>query len=294
MKKAGRSVKNRIFLIVIALFLIAYIVSMLFPLLWAAVSSLRKYGDFVDAPLSVPKRLLFDNYAKVFSVLAVEIPFGDTLRKIFFEEMLVYSFVFAGGCALISTMVPCLTAYCVAKYKYKFGKYVYAVVIVTMILPIVGALPSEIQIMRALGLYDTIFGVFLLKANFLGIYFLIFYAAFKSLPWEFAESAFVDGAGHFRVLFRIMLPMVLTTVFAVFLLNFIMYWNDYTTVMIYMPSFPTVAFGLFYMRNVLSSSFGNEVMQFAGCMTLSLPLVILFVAFQKRLMGNLTMGGIKG
>ena len=91
-----------------------------------------------------------------------------------------------------------------------------------------------------------------------------------------------------------MLPLVSGTFLSVFLLNFIRYWNDYQGPMIYWASRPTVAYGLFYKKNVPTGSFSKEPMQITGCMFLTIPIMVVFVIFQKKLIGNLTVGGIKG
>ena len=133
-----------------------------------------------------------------------------------------------------------------------------------------------------------------MKMNFLGMYFLVFYATFKSLSWGYAESAFIDGASHWTVMTRIMLPLVKTSFLAIFILNFIVYWNDYQAPMLYLPSYPTMAYGLFYMKFIATQGFGKIPMQLTGCIILSIPSLVLFIAFQGKLMGNLTVGGLKG
>ncbi|MBR4942401.1 MAG: carbohydrate ABC transporter permease, partial [Clostridia bacterium] len=162
-----------------------------------------------------------------------------------------------------------------------------------MILPIVGSLPSEISMLRSLNLYDKFFGIVIMKCNFLGMYFLIFYAMYKSMPWEFAESAFIDGAGHFSVFLAIYMPLVRTTFVSVYLLNFIAYWNDYMTNAMYLPSMPTLAFGI-HSKQFSGGLFSKPTMQLTTSIILAVPLIALFAVFQKRLMGSLTIGGIKG
>ena len=110
----------------------------------------------------------------------------------------------------------------------------------------------------------------------------------------YAEAAFIDGASHFTVFFRIMLPLVKTTFAALMLLSFISFWNDYYTPMIYLPSMPTLSYGLYYYSH--SSGQGQSLipMQLAACMIASFPIMILFLALRKRLMGSLTLGGLKG
>ena len=82
--------------------------------------------------------------------------------------------------------------------------------------------------------------------------------------------------------------------FTIVLLNFIAFWNDYQTPMIYIPSYPTLAYGLYYY---VSGSFEQETssvpMRLAGCVMVAIPLFIIFIAFQKKLLGGVSMGGLK-
>ena len=87
--------------------------------------------------------------------------------------------------------------------------------IVVMLLPIVGSLASELQMLHTIGAYDNVVFLMFMKGGFLGTNFLIFYATFKGISWEYAEAAFIDGASHARVLFTIMIPLAMTTVTAV-------------------------------------------------------------------------------
>ena len=284
-------IRSNALYVVIGVILFSYAASIIYSLVWALGVTLKPYSEFLNTPLKVfPKEFTYKNWVKAINELKIDID-G---KPVYIETMFLNSFLYSVGCAFISSTMQCIAAYLTSKYKFKFGKVVYGIVIVTMILPIVGSLPSELQMLNALNLHDTFIGILILKANFLGTYFLVFYAIFKSISWSYAESAFIDGASHFRVMIQIMLPLVKTTFFAVFMLNFIMYWNDYQGPMLYLPSYPTAAFGMYYMKFAATSSFGREHMQLTGCMLMTIPIVIVFVIFQKRLMGNLTIGGIKG
>ena len=133
-----------------------------------------------------------------------------------------------------------------------------------------------------------------MKANFLGMYFLVFYGIFKSLPMAYFEAAKIDGAGNFRILFRIALPLVRSLFFTVMLINFITFWNDYQTPLIFMPSHPTVALGMFHMATTAENTLATIPMRMAGAMLLLIPILIVFLFTHKRLLGILTVGGIKG
>jgi multiple sugar transport system permease protein len=171
---------------------------------------------------------------------------------------------------------------------------VYYIVIVTMILPIVGNLPSEITVAKFFGFYDHIWGLWLMKANFLGMYFLVFFEFFRGIPKEYTEAAKIDGAGNSMILSHIMLPLAKNTFFTVMLITFIGYWNDYQVPLIYLPSYPTAALGMYYMAYTTDNGLSTIPMRMTGAMLMLIPILIVFLIFQKRLIGNLAIGGIKG
>jgi ABC-type glycerol-3-phosphate transport system permease component len=132
-----------------------------------------------------------------------------------------------------------------------------------------------------------------MKGHFISIYYLIFHARFKTFPKSFEEAASIDGAGHFRILFQIMLPMVKNLFWTVFLLQFIQFWNDYYTPLVYMPSYPTLAYGMWYYNNSRENVLTNIPMKITGCILMLIPVLIIFSIFGKRLMVNLIEGGDK-
>ena len=162
-----------------------------------------------------------------------------------------------------------------------------------MTLPIVGNLPSELQLLKLLGLYDHIYGLWICKANFLGLYYLIFFASFKTIPNDFSEAAHIDGASNIKVLLSIALPLVKSTFMTIMLIKFVEFWNDYTVTLTYMPSVPTIAYGLYTYSFSTIPEISNTPMRLVGCLILIVPILIVFVFCHKKLMGNISMGGIK-
>ena len=208
-----------------------------------------------------------------------------------------FTLLYAGGCAITATIVPCITAYACARFNYRFSKLIHTVVIVVMMIPIVGSLPSEIEMARSLNILNTMWGLWIMKANFLGLYFLVFYDIFKSLPVSFSEAAKMDGANNLQIFLQIALPLIKNTFFTVLLIKFITFWNDYQSPKIFMPSFPTIANGLHFVmnENAKEGSIHTEVpARMAMVILTAVPITTLFMIFQKRLLGNLTMGGVKG
>lgn len=277
--------------------LILYSVSLLLPILWGLSTSLKTDLDFYLNPFWLPDGWFWNwqwsNYSYAFMNFVVKVEAGSGFRIIYMEEMFLYTILYALGCAFFQSFVCCVVAYMVVKFDYFFSKVIYTVVIVAMILPIVGSLPSEIQMSRALGFFDSIWGMWIMKSHFLGMYFLVFHAMFRGIPKEFADAARVDGAGNFQVLFSIMMPLVRNTLFTVILLNFIGYWNDYQVPLIYLPSYPTIAYGLYLFNFSTINSLSTIPMKITGCMIMMLPILIVFLIFRNRLIGNISIGGLK-
>lgn len=295
MKGKGKLNKTRIsvFGVIVFTVLLIYVLSLVLVLGWGVMTSLKDESDFMTDKLAFPRRWHFDNLIVAFN--NIKFPTDNGRRIIYLEEMLGYSLIYSVGGAICATLAPCLVAYVVAKYKSPMNKVIYDIVIVTMIVPIVGNLPSVLRVLTALHLYDNMAGLLIMKFSFTGMYFLIFYATFKSVSWEYAEAALIDGAGHFKIMTGVMFPMARNTMGIVFLLQFIGLWNDYQTPLVYLPSMPTAAYGLYtYTHGYIEGSLQTVPLQLAGGVIILLPILILFLIFKDKVMGNISIGGLKG
>ena len=282
------------FAIISFVMLLLYGVSLFLPLLWAIITSFKTNFNYLLDSFGWPTEFV-NNYVTVFKYFTV--PIKDSTGFIYYvgiTEMVVNSIWYALGSALLSTTAAFLVGYVVARFRFKFCHIIYTVIIIQMIVPTVGTLPSELRIAHALGLYDTVFGALFMKTYVSGLYFLSFYSALRVIPKDYAEAAKLDGAGNFHIMVLIFFPMAKGVFFTIVLLNFIAFWNDYQTPMIYIPSYPTLAYGLYYY---VSGSFEQETssvpMRLAGCVMVAIPLFIIFIAFQKKLLGGVSMGGLK-
>ncbi|MDR3318084.1 MAG: carbohydrate ABC transporter permease [Clostridiales bacterium] len=283
--------------IIIFVLLTVYAASMILLVLWGLSAALKTwlgfYQDKLGPPAGWPWAWEWKNFQLVFDQFVIPIVSDGVQKYRTIWDMLLYTLLYAGVGAFINTLVPCLVAYVVAKFDYKFSKLLYTVVIVCMILPIVGAAPSEISLLKTLHLYDTFWGNWIQKFHFLGMYFLVFHAAFKGISKELSEAAYVDGAGEYQVLFRLILPLVSTVFATVMLIKFIEFWNDYQTPLLYLPSHPTLAYGVYWIGFTSVGAMATVPMRMAACMLVLVPVLTLFVVFRNRLMGNLMMGGVK-
>ncbi len=273
--------------------LLVYCIVMGILFLYAIVMSFKDPALYIYPTIWPDEKIYPHNYLKVLtarpSFRAVGKVVNDTMGKI-----ILNSVVYALGCGLVNTTVTCVTAYLCANYKYKYSRIVHTTVIVVMAIPIVGSQAAELSILRALNLYNTWWGLLILKANFLGMYFLIFYEMFGSLPKTYREAAMLDGASDWRVMINIYFPLAKATFGTILLLNFINYWNDYQTPILYAPSNPTLSRFLIEITRTSQDDFDSMPVQLTTTVILSIPTLALFLVFQKKLMSNLTIGGIKG
>ncbi len=273
--------------------LIIYSAILLGLLAWALMTSFKDYYDFRLNKIGLPEEWVW-NYSKVFNQFYVRISTSTGQEKVYMGQMFVNAFLYSIGCAFCHTLVPCITAYACARFNFKFSQVIYTTVIITMVLPIVGSLPAEIQMAKSLGLFNQIWGLWIMKANFLGLYFLVFYGNFKAMPMAYTEAAQIDGASNFKVMTKIILPLQKNTFFTIMLIGFISYWNDYQIPLVYLPSYPTIAQGMYEMASTTLNEMARVPMRMTAAMLMLIPILVLFLIFNKRLMGNLTVGGIKG
>ena len=148
-----------------------------------------------------------------------------------------------------------------------------------------------IVLLRDLGIYDSIFAMILLNLNFTGMYFFVFTAFYQSLPDSFTEAAEIDGASQLNILTTIIIPLSVKMLSTVFLIQFIHFWNDYQTANLYMPTHPTLAFVVWKLT--VDNTINEITVRLAATFSLALPILVAFIFLKDKLMGNVTMGGLK-
>ena len=263
------------------------------PMIWAWITTFKMHNDFRENLFGLPKQWVLNNYINAFKKFKVQNNNTNNM-PVKFWEMLWNTFLYAGIGTIICVACHYLVAYCTAKFRYKFSEIIYTTVLIIMVIPIIGDAAARLQLLRALNMYDNWWGFFFQRFGFTGMYFLIMHETIKAVPDSISEAAEIDGAGRLLVMFGIVLPQVLNMLGVVTLITFMGQWNEFQFAIMYMPSHPTLAAGL----HTYNHSGDNEVarsipMQLAGCMLLFYPMLILFIFLHDKMMGNLSMGGVK-
>ena len=284
MKYVKKRKKIKLVYLIASIIFGIYAISLLVPLVWGLIMSLQSRIGYITDKVSFPKVLHFENYVKAFTDLQSG---GNDMFTMLFN-----SIWWSLGTAFISVMTTLASAYVCAKYKFVGRKAMFWASIIVVMLPISGALPSRYAVFSKLGLINSP-KILLSAFSIFGMNYIIAYAFFKDLSWEYAESAFLDGAGHFRVFVQIMLPMAISPAIALLLTEFIANWNDSATPLIFLQDYPTLAAG-FYIYQEESGRMLDYPVLFAGLFVAATPIIALYLIFQDTLM-NLQIGsGMKG
>lgn len=275
--------------IVFAIFVI-YAITLVIPFVWMLLNSFKSNQEFNAGNVwGFPKQFEGLTFIEILSYEVVTV--GGTTETIW--EMFLWSVLVTVVGTIVSVFFSAVAAYVLAKYKFPGRDIIYAVAIFAMVVPIVGTLPAQVNMMEFLGLDDSFFGVIFLYSGCFGFNFIMLYSAFKSISWSYAEAASMDGANRFSIFFKVMLPMCKGPIIACAVLQAIALWNDYSTPYLFMPSHYTLAVGL----NELQSEFmgdGNYPQMFATVIIALIPVLILYSSFQKKIIENTNAGGLKG
>ncbi len=290
-KKGRMSILN----IVLFIALITYALILISMFAWSLMQSLRDSWDYTqDGPLKFDfNAVTFKYYGMVFTDFTRDAVQLDGSTATFgIEGMFLNSIMYAVGASLAQVFMLVLLSYAVGRFNYKLNGIINSAILIAMILPVVGSLASEITVAKSLGIFNTMWGMWILKAHCISIYFFVLTETFRAIPKEFADSAGLDGANGVQIMVTIMLPMVKNVLGTIFLILFVQYWNDYQTPLVYLESQPTLIYG-FFMLKWVDGEFNFFPGQMAACVVVILPILIIFIVFQNRFMGNLSMGGLK-
>ena len=286
-----------VFPILVWVLLITWSAIFLFVLFWGVLQSLKDPVGFYMDPISFPKKewggWKFENYKVAFDSMRI---YTNAHGWVKFPTMLVNSLIYCLVYSLVGLVAPMLTSYIYAKYhkRVPWTNIVWILVLINMYVPLSASLAASLNLSMTLGIYDRIELFWLSACGGFGGSFLIYFATWKGVNWEYAEAAFIDGASNWTVLWKVMFPMTRTVFLVLYLTSIISHWTDYQTPMVYLPSNPTLAYGVFDFQSSNESGAGSLPIKLASLIAVAIPMFTLFMIFKKKMMGSLTVGGLKG
>lgn len=261
-----------------ALFIVAFMY--LFPILWLLLSSLKPGSELFSYPLTFwPENLTFDGYKYSWSTMEFIKYFWNTL-------------VVTITTTILTVLASATCGYALAKYQYWWLNVFFICILATTMLPTEVIMNPTFTVILNMGLYDSLAGLIIPSINTAtGIF--MFRQYFMTVPNDLIESARMDGAGEGRIFFRLMLPIAKPIIITLAIFSFQWRWNDYIWPLIVLsdPNKYTVQIAL---RSIVGAENIDWVLLLSSSIISLLPMVLIFIVFQRYIMDMEVSTGIKG
>lgn len=252
------------------------------PLVWMLLSSIKRPGELISVPIVwLPAEPTIDNYAQA----SRSVPFG---------RFLINSVIVTAVGAGLKVTLAVLSAYALVFIRFPGKRVVFVAILVALMVPPHVVLVPNYALVAQIGGRNTLwgiilpglgtaFGTFLLRQHFL------------TLPRAIVEAAEIDGAGHLRRLWSVVLPVSTPMIVTVALLTIVSEWNEYLWPLIIVddPRYMTLPVGLTLLQNSESGSAAWGVLM-AGTTVVIIPILLIFAALQRWIVSGLTQGAVTG
>lgn len=257
-------------------------ISMVVPLLWMISTSFKIEADVFEFPIRwIPKRWnAVENYKEVWGA---EYNFG-----MYYWNSLKVTIL----STFFQVIISALGAYAFTKIKWKGRDVIFLLYLATMMIPPQITVVSRFMILNKLKLYNTHLGIILMTMlSTYGVFLLR--QALLGIPNSLSESARIDGAGHFRIFWQIMLPIMKPSIATLAILKFVWTWNDYQTPLIFLSKRQlfTIQLG---MQQFASEAGSYYALTMAAAVSATVPLIIVFLFFQRYIIDGIASGAVKG
>jgi trehalose/maltose transport system permease protein len=270
------------FWIVVALI----ILWLMFPFYWAVRTSITPEAHMYDTPVQYfPSNPTLGHYADVF---------GNSL----FLQSLVNSAIVGISVTVLALAIGASAAYALARFNFRGRTFMMYVILSMTMFPQIAILNALFQVVKQYGLYDTLWALIVTYMLFtLPFTVWVLTSFFKALPRELEEASYVDGANPFQTFVRIMLPLAVPGMVTTGLLALITAWNEFLFAVTFeiSPSHQTVPLAIFDFTSIAGSQYAppwGTIM--AATVVVTIPLVVLVLVFQRRIIAGLTAGAVKG
>ena len=262
--------------------LIGWVVIIMAPLLWVLMSSFKTTKQIFGSPLSLPDSINFDNYISAWTTASIGTYFVNTV-------------IVVGSALVIVMLLGAMCAYVLARFEFKGSQVIYYLMLAGLTFPIFLAVVPLFNTLKSFGLLNTLQGLIVTYVAF-ALPFTVFflYAFFKTLPQEVAEAAAIDGAGPWRIFFTIMLPMAGPGMASVAIFNFLGLWNQFLLPIALNPNVKNYVLSqgmaTFASQAGYAVNFGAL---FAAVVITVLPVLVIYIIFQRQLQGSVAPGLLK-
>ena len=276
-KPLGASYRRLITMIILAVVCATWI----YPLLWMVSASLKSNGEIFAVGGLIPQAPTFENYVRAWE--------KANIGRYFFNSLFV-----TAGSVVITTVSSALMGYVLGRRSFPGRRVVFGILIATLFLPTGYTIIPVYQLLTAMGLGQSLWGLMLATCGYsIVIFVLLFAGYFSQLPKELDEATRMDGVGPFKTFLFVMLPLSKPVIVTVVVMQTLNAWNDFLLpLVITLPdsSLRTLSVGVYAFR-------GENYVDWGGMMASSsitiVPVVLLFLFLQRYFIDGLA-GAVKG
>ena len=273
--------KNAILQFFVYAGLAVWLVLAALPIVWTAIISLRQYVDAFSIPVKWLAPVTFENYT------------GLWIDKGFYRNF-INTIIVTVGTVSISLTVGCLAGYALSRYRGSLGFWLLIIALIFRSLPHSTLLPSFYVMFDALGVRNEYFTLILVLVAINQPFTIwMLRSFFVNIPSELDEAALVDGCSRFQAFRKVIIPVMWPGVITTGLFSFLLAYNDF------LLSSSLVNADKMTMPAAIANAINAESEAFlmqgvAGAVSITIPLIILVMLFQKQIVGGLTQGAVKG
>ena len=278
-QSAGRGILTSVLFYV---FLFLFVLVSVFPLIWIfKMSIITKRELYASPPTVLPADPIGAEYAQIFSDPA-------------FQKALLNSVIISSATTVICLFFGSITAYAIARLRFRFRGTVMTLILAISFFPAVAIIAPLFVQFTAVGLIDTYWSVIITDTVFalpLTIWLLV--AFFKELPVDLEDAARVDGATTIQAFQKVIVPLAAPGVFTTAILTFIFAWNEFlfANTFLFDENTQPVTVVIPNFATIYTVDYGSQA---AAAVVVTVPLVILVLIFQRRIVSGLTAGAVKG
>ncbi|MCX5046617.1 carbohydrate ABC transporter permease [Aldersonia sp. NBC_00410] len=263
---------------------IAIVAYSFFPMVWMISLSFKPPSDIVSGkPQFLPTSWTFDNFTEVFS-------------QSLFTRALINSIGISLIATTLSVIVAMFASYAIARLEFPGKKLLLSLALAIAMFPQAALVGPLFNMWRSIGIYDTWIGLIIPYLTFaLPLSIWTMSAFFRQIPWEMEQAAQVDGATAWQAFRKVIVPLAAPGVFTTAILTFFFCWNDFlfSISLTSTDAARTVPAALAFFQG--ASQFESAVPYvMAASVVVTIPVVILVLAFQRRIVAGLTSGAVKG
>lgn len=280
-RKKGNEDQGGTSIITFIIMLLVALISV-YPLLWVIIQSFKTEGQFLQSIWSLPTSLNFDNFITAFEEANLAVYLKNTVIN-------------TGATLVVDLVLVTCLGYAFSKLKMKFKKFFYYMILINMLIPTpIILLPMYLQVVD-LGIQNTLAAiVFPYYQGFAPLGLILIKGYMDNIPDEIIESAKIDGCGTFRILWKIMVPLVKPMLVTLAILGGMNAWNEYMWALVSISdtSKYTLSIGIAVIRDKIATIGYTPV--FAALTVSAMVFVIIYLFAQKTFVRSITAGAVKG